>query len=190
MHTSSTYQGIALGFAVQQAKLTESVLEASGAGKVFLLGLTTGQRRTESLFTGLSASSSTVSHYFLLLLVEPQKGASLAGIQSAVESKAQHFIPVTAMVMHITRFNNWLLEGHPFAAAVVQKATLLHDGGEVTLYPPAPVDEAALAEEQRKCYLHANTMVQEFLAGAGLFTVRQQYSYGSLYTARGSRTGA
>ena len=50
-----------------------------------------------------------------------------------IDPNCQHFIPVTAIVLHTDQFNQWLADGHPFAQTVCKMAVLLH--GEKSSVP-------------------------------------------------------
>ncbi|HEY1022892.1 MAG TPA: HEPN domain-containing protein [Flavisolibacter sp.] len=175
MKTTTVYHGFALQHEALHAEIVRKVTATAPVEKLYLLGLTTTSRRTETLFSVPSATRNEVSHFYLLVLIEKDDAYPLSLVQDKIEGVLQHYIPVTAIVFSVLQFYRWLSEGHPFAAAVYQKAFLLYQRDEVPLPFPAPVNEEAIKKEAEQLYTQTKTNVQEFLAGAELYTLRVQY---------------
>lgn len=159
----------------QTQQLADLICTITPVEKLFLLGSTQAQKRTASIFNYVQPSCKQTSHYYALALVNKSDESSHSCIQDKIENNLQHFIPVTAIVLWIDQFNNWLGEGHAFAFIVMQRAVLLHDNGTV-LQNPVPVDETTIQQSRQKYYTRGLTMMQEFLAGAEMYRIRKQHA--------------
>ena len=175
MKSSTVYHAFAIQETTAIEKLKKELLEVCLPKKLYLLGLTTTQTRTESLFSLHGASLKWISHYYLLVLVQKTKEQSLNAIQDKIENNLQHSIPVTAIVLCIDEFRQWLVKGHPFAAAVYQKGWLLHDAEDNMLPFPKQVSEDELEKEMAIFYKGASLKIGSFLAGAELYKLRKEY---------------
>ena len=156
----------------QHQQLVEIILKACAVEKIYLLGSTLLTRRTESIFMLDAASCRRVGHYYLLVIVNSKQGHNQA--QDTIENNCQHFIPVTAVVLSKERFEEWLIEGHPFAHAVYSKAILLHGEKETFQQSITTKDETAIQKESNAIYTAGINKVEEFLAGADLYRIREQ----------------
>lgn len=175
MKTTAVYHGFALQHELLSKELVQRIVAVAPLQRLYLLGLTTAQQRTETLFSVSSATRYEVAHYFLLALAEKEDDLFLSRVQDKIEGHLHHWLPVTAIVFSTVQFSRWLVEGHPFAAAVYQKAFLLYEQDEMPLPLPATPDEEGLRKEAEQLFIQTRTRVQEFLAGAELYTVRVQY---------------
>jgi len=115
-----------------------------------------------------------VSHYYLLVLVNKEGKPNCNDLQDRIENSCRNFIPVTAIVLDINHFNAWLTEGHPFANKVVQIAECIHDVGNIPLVIPTLIDEVQWTKLNEMIFSTGLNKVQEFLAGADLFRIREQ----------------
>ncbi len=159
-------------FKEQHQQLVDIILKACAVEKIYLLGSTLLTSRTESIFMPDTASCRQVGHYYLLVIIKSEQGHNQA--QDTIENNCQHFIPVTAIVLSDERFEEWLLEGHPFAHAVYTKAILLHGEKETTNLSVATKDKTAIQKENNTIYTAGLNKVEEFLAGADLYRIREQ----------------
>ncbi len=159
-------------FKHQHQQLVDIILKACAVEKIYLLGSTLLTRKTESIFMPDAPNCRHVGHYYLLVIVNSEQGHNQA--QDSIENNCQHFITVTAVVLSEERFEEWLMEGHPFAQAIYSKAVLLH--GEKETIPQSAVikDEAAIQKENNTIYTAGLNKVEEFLAGADLYRIREQ----------------
>lgn len=157
-------------FKSQEAKLVSLIQEAVAVEKIYMLGSTLHQQRTESIFMTDAPSCRQAGHYWLLVLVDKDNGHSDNYVQDKIENTCQHFIPVTVIVLDTAQFNNWLKEGHRFACTVQKIAVLLHDSTPIPLAIPGTINEKPTATY---CTQGINK-VNEFIAGAELYRVRQQ----------------
>lgn len=175
MHTSTVYHDFAMQHEALTREVTKRITEATCTEQIWLLGLTAVHSRTETLFAAPSAGRRGVSHCWLLVTVPAPEGPSLNGLQDKIESRLQSILPATAVVLTVTQFYRWLLEGHPFAVAVQEKGFLLHQKEEAGKVLPKAVDGEGLAAAHARLFAQTKTRVREFLAGAELYTVRLQY---------------
>lgn len=175
MKTSSVYHSFAMQHEELNKEIVKRVIASIPVERMYLLGLTTAHRRTETLFSTPSVTRNEVTHCYLLVLVEKEDDHSLNNSQDKIEGALEQFLPVTAIVFSDMQFCKWLLEGHSFAAAVYERGFLLYQKDEVPLPFPAIVNEEELKKETEKLFAQTKTKVQEFLAGADLFTIRVQY---------------
>lgn len=158
-------------FKEQHKELVKIILEAAPADKIYFLGSTLMQRRTEGIFMTDAPSCKYVSHYFVLVLV--QNGSNLNAVQDKIENSCQHFISTTAIVLYSDQFNTWLDEGHQFAKTVYRIAVLLHGENGKKLIPKIVNEEISKVENDSLLNQGLNK-VKEFLAGADLFRIREQ----------------
>lgn len=175
MNTSTVYQAFALQHKAVLAALTKRVREAAPVNALYLLGLTTSQHRTETLFSLRSVTSHVVTHAYLLALVENGDDGAKSRVQDMLEGRLQDFLPLTAIVLSGAQFAAWLLEGHPFAVGVQDKGYLLYQQEGFVLPEGAVVAEEGRQKEAAQLASQTRVRVQEFLAGAELYTVRVQY---------------
>lgn len=157
-------------FKSQEAELVEIILQAVPAEKIFLLGSSLEQQRTESIFMTDAPSCRKVGHYWLLVLMKKDCGYSTSYVQDKIENNCQHFVPVTAIVLHTDRFSDWISEGHRFAHTVLKIAVLLHDNGSLPL-PAAGYEEA---DNKITEGYYCTNKVNEFIAGADLYRAKKQ----------------
>ena len=159
-------------FKSQEEKLVAMIQQAVPVEKIYMLGSTLEQERTESIFLTTAPSCRKVGNYWLLVLVDNHCGHSHNYIQDKIENGCRHFIPVTVIVLHTVQFNSWLTEGHHFACTVQQRAVLLHDNNNIPLVIPGTINKKATATY----YTQGINKVNEFIVGAALYQVRLQYT--------------
>ena len=164
------YYQLTESFKSQKAKLVALITEAVPVEKIYMLGSSLMQQRTESIFLTDAPSYQKVGHYWLLVLVDKDCEHSDNYVQDKIENNCQHFIPVTVIVLHTAQFNNWLTEGHRFACTVIRIAVVLHDSNSIPLAIPNTINEKSAANY---CTQGINK-VNEFIAGAELYHIRKQ----------------
>jgi HEPN domain. len=159
------------GFKEQHAELVRIILEEVDADKIYFLGSTLMQRRTESVFMTDTPSCRYVSHYYVLVLVANKE--NLDAVQDKIENNCKHFIPATAIVLYSDRFKQWVEEGDEFARTVCRIAVQLHGADEKILVPE--ITNAELNKKEKESILNQGiNKVTEFLAGADLYRIREQ----------------
>ncbi|MEJ7671697.1 MAG: HEPN domain-containing protein [Chitinophagaceae bacterium] len=168
------YNLLTRDFISQHTELARIIIEAAAPEKIYLLGCSISHVRTESIFAYNQPTCRNVSHYYVLALVDKKDAESCVSMQDKIENNCQHFIPVTAIVLDIHQFNEWLTEGHFFANKICRMAECIHDAEHMRLAIPKDIDEQELAKTNESLYSTGINKVQEFLAGADLFRLREQ----------------
>lgn len=155
-------------------KLSRLILSAAPAVRIFLLGTTRAKHRTVSIFTSDALLNETKEHYYVLVLVKRNREASNNCVQEKIEAVCSPISPVTAFAIDFEQFNNWLLEGHPFACQVTAKALVLFEDISIQLADASIVDCEAVKKAKETAYSQGLNKVKEFLAGADLYRIREQ----------------
>ena len=145
----------------------------AGAAFIFLLGKTHTSDNSETIFID-HAGCSRVSHYFILVLVSGRDERARNQVQDKIEHGAVNY-SITALVLDLVQFNNWLEEGHFFAVMVLEKAQLLYDSGKDRISTGGIINEEKRKCEQKQVYQRSRVTIEEFMAGAELFQLRGQY---------------
>ncbi len=159
----------------QHKEVAKLIAEAVAAERIYLLGCTVSRVRTDSIFTDAAPTSGFVSHCYMLVLVSKSSANSCNNLQDKIENYCRSYIPVTAIVLDMQQYNDWLTEGHPFATSVSKTAECLHDAGNVKHIHPANAGEEQQPVKLNEAYLNAGlNKVEEFLAGADLYRIREQ----------------
>lgn len=156
----------------QHKQLVDIIIKACTVEKIFLLGSTLMQRRTESIFMPNAPSCIHIRHYYVLVLINNEQGHNQ--VQDTIENCCAKFIPVTAIVLNKDWFEEWLMEGHPFAQAVFSKAVVLYGEEEAIPILTTTKDEETVKKEQQAVYTQGLNKAEEFLAGADLYRIRMQ----------------
>ena len=159
-------------FKSQEEKLVTLIKEAVPVEKIYMLGSTLEQQRTESIFSTTAPSCRRAAHYWLLVLVDEDCGHSDNHVQDKIENNCRHFIPVTVIVLHTKKFHEWLNEGHRFACTVQKIAVLLH--GSANTPSPGRIQEADDKKTTETYCTQGINKVNEFIIGAELYLLRQQ----------------
>jgi HEPN domain-containing protein len=164
-------------FKQQETKLAAIITNQLPVEKIYLLGSSLSQQRTETAFMTDAPSCRKVSHYYLLVLVHKNCNYSNNEVQDRIENTCRSFIPVTAIVLHTQQFTNWLNAGHRFAITVVKIAVLIHDGNKIPFtIPPGFEIKGSSAKADKSLHSHEHIMANEFIAGAELYLARKQHN--------------
>lgn len=158
----------------QHNEVISLITEAVVFERIYLLGYTIREQRTESLFAVNTTTRKSISHYYILVLVKKTDKCSCNTMQDKIEGRCHSLIPVTTIVLEDDQFQNWLQEGHPFACKVFKSGECLYDGGNTTFIEPKAIDEQDLNSKNEALFNQGINKVQEFLAGADLFRIREQ----------------
>ncbi|HWB26308.1 MAG TPA: HEPN domain-containing protein [Chitinophagaceae bacterium] len=162
-------------FKVQQEKLVALIKEIAQPSMIYLLGGTLYRRRSESIFLDNAPTAQNTSDYFLLVLLNDLANKELYEWQDKIEQHCNGFMTVTVIVMQISIFSDWLQNGHRFAKAVVQFAVAIYDQGDISFSPATVPDTNTEQKAAEKYYKDGLNKGKEFLAGADLFRIRNQY---------------
>lgn len=167
------YYLLTASFKHQETKLVEMICRHAAVEKIYLLGSTLTQCRTESVFIPDAPSRSKLSHYAVLVLVNKKSSLPLHDLQDRIENSCRPFIPVTAMLMHLELFIDWLQQGKPFAATIAERAVLVYNRDEIPLPPPGTLPENENKDDS--LLVRQQEMVTAFIHGAALYIQQKQY---------------
>lgn len=162
-------------FIKQHYHVAKLIAEATPAERIYLLGSTVSQVCTATVFTEAAPGFSFVSHCYVLVLTNKSDTNSCHCIQDKIENYCRSYIPVTAIVLDVQQYNEWLATGHHFAMRVSKTAECLYDAGNVQhVLSTTATDEHQLAKTNEVYYNLGLNKFQEFLAGADLYRIREQ----------------
>lgn len=174
---SPLYFSVSETFRPLQEELVKRITETcTHVQKIFLLGSAVNETRTETLFSTSAPTVHKLTHCFLLVLVAKEETEKRSQLQEKIEAACLRLVATTVIVLHTVQFNDWLWDKHPFAHTVqslgVPLYSTLTKKQEGHLFA---LDKESLKKSQESTYAKGINKVQEFLAGAGLYTVRKQY---------------
>lgn len=152
------------------------IVSKVGPEKIFLFGVCHQQASFERVFTEKAFSSQTVDAVDLLVLTGPADNRKADEVQDVIEHGCRVAVPVTAYVMPVSRFNKWLMAGHPFACKIHSTGSLCFDAGNFPVPEPGEYDPALVQSELRQSYEWHCKIAREFFSGAELFAVRKNYA--------------
>jgi HEPN domain-containing protein len=155
-------------------QLTRNVLEVIPVERIYLLGTTEAQYKTKTIFLTEASTKNSIEHMYLLVLLEISKSDRKNDIQDKIEKHCQSLVTVTVIVLDIEQFNSWLVDGNVFAYTVATSALLIYQNGSRELADPLIIDKEIIRKNNEVCYTQGLNKVQEFLAGADLFRIRNQ----------------
>lgn len=158
-------------FSAELREVSERAVAAVGPEKIYLMAITVTRSDTESIFNASCINRDFAEHCYLLVLLEDR--AQCNGATEKVENACNTHLPVTALTLPLSQFNEWRREGHPFVHYIDAKAILLHNAG-TSLDELVPVDNNHLQKINEIIYTRGLNKAREFLAGAELFRIREQ----------------
>jgi len=162
-------------FPNQQEKLVAVIISITTPDMIYLLGGTLLCRHSESIFCDKTPALQHVSDYFLLVLLNNLEGKEQYEWQDKIEQRCSECVSVTVIVMQTSIFDGWLQAGHRFARTVVHSAIPLYKAEGVSFSPAPEADTIAEQKSIAKYYRDGLAKGREFLAGAELFRIRNQY---------------
>jgi uncharacterized protein len=163
-------------FAALQQPLVEIIVKAAQPDRIFLLGASLSHRRSETIFQPSAPTARHISHCFVLILLQDPQGKELHEWQDKIENHCKALLPVTTMVLQRARFEEWLTEGHPFAATVQQQAVVLYHSGTAPLPEATPARPSTNGQGEEKQWREGLERAEEFLTGSELYRLRKQYT--------------
>ncbi len=143
---------------------------------IFLLGASLQGRRTESIFNPCAPAAEYISDSFLLVLIDDTRGKELYEWQDIIENHVKHLLPVTTIVMRRAGFEEWRRKRHLFAATVQQCAEVLYHAGNMRFPESTAAPDIEILKAMGRAHEEGIKRAKEFLAGAGLFCLRKQYT--------------
>jgi len=159
-----------------QQRLVDIIVNAANPAMIFLLGASLYRRRSESIFQQLAPTSQHMADYFLLILMEGFNNEEAHEWQDKIETHCKVLTPITTIVLQTTIFEEWLNEGHPFAANVKQSAVVIYNSGSYNLPVSQTANHDLSANSIEKHITEGLTKAKEFLAGSELFRIRKQHA--------------
>jgi HEPN domain-containing protein len=153
-------------------ELTRIIVQLAHPDKIWLLGHTLQHEQYDSIFHEGAVSKERLAHCTLLVLLPDLANKEPHQWQDQLEQHCSAVLPVTTLVLCTTGFTAWLQAGYSFALRVWQQAPVLYDTGnvQIDIVPKAiaPVNSKEIIKE-------GLSKAREFLAGAELYRLRQQY---------------
>lgn len=159
-----------------QQRLVDIILKAAAPDMIFLLGASLYRRRSESIFQQATPTSQYIADYLLLVLMQDLAGKEPHEWQDKIETHCRAVMPVTAIVLQKSHFEEWLNEGHRFAIHVQQSAAVMYNSGSYHLPLAKMANDDATTNAMEKQLTEGLTKAKEFLAGAELFSIRKQHA--------------
>ncbi|MEI9954905.1 MAG: HEPN domain-containing protein [Ferruginibacter sp.] len=161
-------------FKEQEKVLVNKILETGSIEKIYMLGSTLNQRRTESIFVRDAPSCRTAGHYYLLILVNKNAAYSYNDFQDRIENGCRDLVPVTAIVLGVDQFTKWIGERHPFPETVCRIAALLYGHSDLKSTEGKCFTGMIKNEHTQEYWTEEYNKVNEFIEGSKLYIIRQQ----------------
>lgn len=155
-------------------RLTACLVNAVPMQQLYLLGLRQATQTIQSIFVQ-GSTATEVGNAWLLAVVETGDKHRSNAIIDQLENNGRSVVLVTVIVISVKEFNCWHQQGHRFARAVAEGGCLLHG----SLEPVESESKAGAAKQvgqpNNASLAATSRRVQEFLAAAELYVLRQQY---------------
>jgi HEPN domain-containing protein len=147
--------------------------------KIFLLGASTVCDNAENIFSRQTLVSCTVKEYQLFIIAPDSEKRSTDELHDIVENNCRAQTPVTAIVIPLQVFNQWMAKGHLLAHTVYHTDCLVYDKGTAAIKPPGNYKVEELEQKVRKEFDDWTGRAVEFLIGVEAFRARRQYNIGA-----------
>ncbi|NCI46712.1 HEPN domain-containing protein [Sediminibacterium sp. WSJ-3] len=164
-----------LFLSVQQSLVNVIVREAN-PDLIYLLGASISRRRTESIFQQSAPTSHHISSCFLLILMQDLGNKETHDWQDKLENNCKTLLPVTIIVLQQSSFEEWLTNGHPFAANVQEIAPIIYKSEQFCLPDRISTNNEEQLKSLEMFHLEGLRKSKEFLAGSELFRIRKQHA--------------
>lgn len=156
----------------QLQQVTAIIIKQASPDKIWLLGHTLQQEQYESIFREAVVGQQRLARCTLLVLLPGLAPKEPHQWQDQLEQRCSALLPVTTLVLCTTGFTAWLQAGHPFAVQVWRQTPVLYDAGNMQI---EAIPEAKAPVNNRAIIRDGLSKAREFLAGAELYRLRQQY---------------
>lgn len=151
-------------FKSQEALITDIICRKVDPMRLYFLGSTLSQERSESIFMPDAPSRICVGHYYLFVTINnPTRKTSY--YQDIIENSCSHLVPVTAIVLSEKFFLNLVNTRNFFSSMVKQRAVSLFSHPHAINIKTITTDyesSISIAEEKRD-------VIDGFLSGAEFF---------------------
>lgn len=175
-------------FNSQEQTLVSLIRQAVPAQKIYMLGKKLPHQLTATVFMHDAAARCRPVHYWLLVLVDKAGGLTNNYIQDKIENNCRRLAAVTVIVLDTRQFGNWLNGGHCFACTVVKAAPLLYGNGDISLPVTGATNYNAAESTEARCRQGIDR-VTEFMTGAELYRLRQQYKMAAFMLHQAAEQG-
>jgi HEPN domain-containing protein len=149
--------------------------------KIFLLSVIHRTEESENIFLRETATEHSVDSFYLLVLAAETDTRSNDELQDIIEHHPAHPMNITAFVLPVHQFNDWLIKDHPFATRIYQQASLFYDAGITPLAIPNEYNETGTKKTVREVLETHTAQAVEFISGAELFILRKQYGLAAFH---------
>ncbi len=156
-------------------KIINAITAGVPAEKIFLLAVQTARLGYSTIFTAPPPPAPEPVHYYLLVLPESSQYRSNETWQDMIEHRCRALTPVTAWVLPVAKFVQWLEAGQPFACTVYRDGLLCYDAGKVMLPVPPPCNKEETEDALHRECTHYISRSAGFLKGAEGYYLRRQY---------------
>ena len=163
------------------AMITNSIVTLILPEKIFLLSVLHRAQESENIFGRSPLMKQIVISFYLLVLAAESDTRSNDDLQDIIEHRSGHNIDITAFVLPVHQFNDWLIQDHPFASRVYHQASLLYDAGITPLAIPDQYNEAVAKQILRSTLDTHTAQALEFISGAELFMVRKRFGLAAFH---------
>ncbi|WP_161834640.1 HEPN domain-containing protein [Sediminibacterium soli] len=96
--------------------------------------------------------------------------------QDKLENNCKTLLPVTIIVLQQSSFEEWLTNGHPFAANVQEIAPIIYKSEQFCLPDRISTNNEEQLKSLEMFHLEGLRKSKEFLAGSELFRIRKQHA--------------
>lgn len=156
----------------QLHELTRIIVQLAHPDKIWLLGHTLQQEQYESIFHEQAVNQESLARCTLLVLLPDLANKEPHQWQDQLEQHCGALLPVTTLALCTAGFTAWLQSGHAFALRVWQQVPALYDAGNVQI---EIIPEGIALVNSKEIIKEGLLKAREFLAGAELYRLRQQY---------------
>jgi uncharacterized protein len=153
------------------AGIADSILPAD---KIFLLGGSSHQQTSESIFYASPCKLNNQFDYFFLVLCNDLQHRPPHEWQDKMESHCQKQVPVTILLLETARFREWLANGHLFARRVVNDAPVIMDNSQENFMIPVKNENLSHYSIIEAAIKYNMKNAEEFMSGADLYINRKQ----------------
>jgi uncharacterized protein len=163
------------------ANAVKTIISAISPEKIYLLSVLRQKEELQSIFVKAPFQDAVVEALNILVLKAETEKRTNDEIQDIIEHRLNITIPVTAIVLPLGQFCDWLKNDHPFAVIVNCRSHLCYDAGRTSLVTPKEYDELAGKKLLAKD-LDKNTFkAKEFLVGAELYMMRRNFELAAFH---------
>jgi uncharacterized protein len=163
------------------SQVSKLIVSAISTEKIYMLSVVHQRQELNSIFVDEGQEEYLIEGLNLLVLTGESDKRPGDEIQDIIEHRLGIQLALTAFVLPLQQFNNWLRKENPFAVQVYHKAKLCYDAGITPLFIPNThndkADKLLFSEELEQ---KTNKAI-EFMAGAELYVVRKKYELAAFH---------